>query len=87
MGKFRNSNNVLCFKPDDGPDHFFMVSDGNSVPLSELFHLSRSKWGFDIDVGTLFIECMLIEVENLGYDFYVPENFTNFVKVSRIQQV
>lgn len=86
MGEFIGFgwNNIRCFEPDDGPDHFYMHADYLSQPLADILERAREKWGADISVNDLAVAAEHINTQRIGHDRYCSSDYTNYLKISRL---
>lgn len=91
MGTFyRNGNEktgIQCFRPDDGPDHFYVATGWTDGPvaLSDILSTVLGKWGNDVDLSRVDIQAEHIHTNCIGYDRYDPGDYTDYLKISLLK--
>ena len=81
MGYDVRTGGIKTFYPDDTDDCFYIRK---SASLSEIYDKAKKKWGEDITLDDINVEAEYIQTDCIGYDLYDPNDYTNYLHVTRI---
>lgn len=80
----RPGTEITDFWPDDGPDHFWLMSDSQNN-IAAIIEMARERWGQDINLNDILIESRRIHTECIYYDLHDPGDWTDFIRISRVR--
>lgn len=85
MGYYQLSSGIsgiTCFKPDDTDTEFYIPTRYTKVSLTDILEKAKEKWP-DITFEELNIEAEYIHTDCVGYDLYDPQDYTEYLCISR----
>jgi hypothetical protein len=78
----RYGGEITDFWPDDGPDHFWLMSDSQNS-IAAIIEMAKERWGQDINLNDILIESQRIHTECIYYDLHDPGDWTDFIMIGR----
>ena len=76
------NDSIRKFWPVDTDNEFYIIN--YSYSLSDIIDAIKLKWG-DIPFSNIEITSKYIQTDCIGYDLYDPDDYTSFIKVTKIE--